>query len=90
MSQNPQNDKLAVALFQTGSDVRKFGIYCERPTCQSVMGESGNIVRPRMNYHGTEPVWFSTRRLHIFICSICNNEKRYRRSFVGTCWYRIS
>ncbi len=90
MSQNPQNDKLQFALFQTGADIREFNVYCERRTCAYVMGKQGNVIRPRMNYHGNKPVILSSRRLHIFICSICGNEKRYRRNFIGTAWQRVS
>ena len=73
----------------TGSDIRDFAVYCSNPACRIVVGRDGREAMPFMNYHGTKFALFAPHRTHVFVCSICGNEKRYRRKWSGREWKRV-
>jgi len=80
---------MAPSRAMTGSDIRYFTVFCSNPACRSVIGKDGHEARPTMNYHGTRFAFFQSHRIHVFACSICNDEKRYRRKWFGKEWQRI-
>jgi|GEM_PF-3286551 len=84
-----QNRKMALSREQTGSDIRSFTVFCSNESCRTVIGRDGHEAMPSMNYHGTKFALLTTHRVHVFACSICNREKRYRRKWFGKEWQRI-
>ena len=81
--------RMAASRSRTGSDIRQFAVYCSNASCRTAMGRDGPQVMPVMNYHGTKFALLSHHRIHVFVCSICNREKRYRRKWFGKEWQRI-
>ncbi len=84
-----QDPKMATSRAMTGSDIRRFTVYCANPSCRLPVNQNGHEAMPSMNYHGTKFTLFPQHRIHVFVCSICNAEKRYRRTWFGKEWRRI-
>ena len=84
-----QDPKMALSRARTGSDIRHFTVFCSNRSCRTTIGGDGQAVMPNMNYHGTKFAVFTSHRVHVFACSICNTEKRYRRKWFGKEWQRI-
>jgi len=80
---------MALSRARTGSDIRQFAVFCSNRSCRTTLGRDGQAVMPSMNYHGTKFTVFTGHRVHVFACSICNSEKRYRRKWFGKEWQRI-
>lgn len=81
--------KMALSRAKTGNDIRYFTVFCSNSSCRTVIDREGRQAMPSMNYHGTKFALMASHRVHVFVCSICNREKQYRRKWFGKEWQRI-